>query len=160
MNKPKVVITHHAVSLPTHTVKDVDMWHKARWPKFKSERGYWVGYHYVIERGGEITQTRNLWEEGAHTIGMNKSSIGVCFMGNFDRSVPTASQMSSWYQLYKELRTKYPDIPTRPHRAYANKSCHGKMLSDDHFTFEKQIYTLQMELKRLLVLLLSLLKKK
>ena len=32
MNKPTVVITHHALSRKDHTVKDVDNWHRERWP--------------------------------------------------------------------------------------------------------------------------------
>lgn len=158
MNKPTVVITHHAVSLPQHTVKDVDNWHRARWPGFTSRSGWHVGYHYVIETDGTVTQTREHDEEGAHTIGMNTSSIGVCFMGNFDLHLPTEKQMSAWRKLYAKLRKQYPKIPTYPHRKYANKSCHGKLLSDDFFTVEKQIATLREEVGRLTALLASMLK--
>ena len=91
------------------------------------------GYTFVIHSDGTIYQTRKLSEEGAHTIGMNKRSIGVCFMGNFDEHKPTPKQMATWSVLYNELQEIYPNIPTRPHRAYATKSCHGKLLSDDYF---------------------------
>ena len=147
MNNPQVVITHHAVSAKYHTVGDVDLWHKARWPEFKSTLGYWVGYNYVIEWDGTVTQTRALTEEGAHTIGMNNKSIGVCFMGNFDKHYPSAEQMESWDNLYSELRSKYPNLVTFPHRKYATKSCHGSLLSDgyfqDYFQKSKLIHKLQ-----------------
>lgn len=159
MNKPTVVITHHAVSLKTHTVSDVDNWHRQRWPGFVSRAGYHVGYHYVIEWDGTVTQTRQHNEEGAHTIGMNTSSIGVCFMGNFDLHLPSEWQMKSWYVLYQKLKKEYPNIPTYPHRKYANKSCHGKLLSDDYFTTGKQIQTLLERVKQLQALLASLIKK-
>jgi hypothetical protein len=158
MNKPSVVITHHALSLKTHTVMDVDNWHRARWPNFVSRSGFHVGYHYVIEWDGKITQTRAHDEEGAHCIGMNTSSIGVCFMGNFDIHLPSEAQMNSWLKLYTKLRKEYPGIPTYPHRKYANKSCHGKLLGDDYFSIEKQIATLKERLKMLLALLASLTK--
>lgn len=158
MNKPTVVITHHAVSLKTHTVKDVDTWHRQRWPGFVSRAGYHVGYHYVIEWDGTVTQTRQHDEEGAHTVGMNNSSIGVCFMGNFDLHMPSPAQEGAWYKLYMKLRKDYPHIPTYPHRRYANKSCHGKLLSDDYFTIEKQIVTLKEKVATLLAQLKSKIK--
>lgn len=159
MNNPTVVITHHAVSLKTHTVDDVDMWHKERWPGFVSRAGYHVGYHYVIDWDGTVTQTREHDEEGAHCIGMNKSSIGVCFMGNFDRHRPSESQLTAWHNLYTTLGRQFPGIKTYPHRKYATKSCHGKMLSDDYFARESQVMTLKEELQRLIAKLRSILNR-
>jgi hypothetical protein len=161
VNKPTVVITHHALSLPTHTVKDVDTWHRERWPGFVSRTGYHVGYHYVIETDGSITQTREHDEEGAHTLGMNTSSIGVCFMGNFDLHYPSNAQLVTWDKLYTKLKAEYPNIPTKPHRAYASyKSCHGKLLIDEYFSLEHQRLTKLEDLKRQLAKLQSLLRKK
>lgn len=137
MNKPNKIITHHSASAPHLKTADVDAWHKLRWPDFKSNRGYWVGYHYVIEADGTVVQTRNLDEEGAHTIGQNLSSIGVCFMGNFDTEYPTKEQRNAWRDLFLKIQSKYPNITTStiyPHRKYANKSCHGQLLSDDYFS--------------------------
>lgn len=142
MNRPTCIITHHAVSAPQHTVEDVDDWHKDRWPGFTSavyrnKRGkrFHVGYHYVIERDGTLTQTRAEYEEGAHTIGMNLSSIGVCFMGNFDKETPTEAQVTTWKRLYTEIQRRHhiPPENIHPHRRYANKSCHGSLLSNTYF---------------------------
>ena len=160
MNRPTVVITHHALSRADHTVEDVDMWHKARWPEFKSYMGWWVGYNYVIESDGKTTQTRLHTEEGAHTIGMNNSSIGVCFMGNFDTHMPTGAQLRAWADLYADIREQYPNIPTRPHRAYANKSCHGRNLSDTFFEGYYQKWTTIEKLKQIIALLTVLISRK
>lgn len=160
MNKPTVVITHHALSLPTHTVRDVDNWHRVRWPGFTSRAGYHVGYHYVIESDGTLTQTRQHDEEGAHTLGMNTSSIGVCFMGNFDLHYPTSAQIETWDGLYRKLQAEYPLIPTKPHRAYANKSCHGKLLPDDYFSSRPQKLSMIEDLKRRIAYLKSLIAKR
>lgn len=135
MTIPTHIITHHAVSAPHHTVLDVNKWHRVRWPDFKSELGWWVGYQYVIELDGTVTQTRKETEEGAHCIGMNRSSIGVCFMGNFDREMPTKAQIEAWKRLYADIyaRHRIPPQNVHPHRRYANKSCHGSLLSDTYF---------------------------
>lgn len=156
MNKPSVVITHHAVSLRTHTVDDVDDWHKERWPEFRSSLGFWVGYHYVIDWDGTVTQTRKHNETGAHTIGMNDSSIGICFMGNNDFHKPSFAQMASWVDLYNKL----PKLPTRPHRLYANKSCHGKLLPDDYFQLYHQRWTTVEKLKQIVALLTRLITQR
>lgn len=158
MNRPEVVITHHALSANHHTHEDVNQWHRERWPNFRSRMGYWVGYHYVINRDGTVVQTRHHDEEGAHCLGMNRSSIGVCFMGNFDKNLPTPAQENAWIQLYDKLRGDYPDIPTAPHRAFQDRTCHGTRLSDDHFARGYQRWTLLLQLKTLLVRLLNKLR--
>lgn len=130
MNVPNKIITHHALSAKHHIAEDVNDWHKTRWPNFVSKDGWHVGYHYVIDWDGTVTQTRYHDEEGAHCIGQNKSSIGVCFMGNFDNHMPSLEQEEAWVKLYEDIGD---GMPVYPHRKYATKSCHGKLLSDDYF---------------------------
>ena len=165
MNTPTVIITHHTGGTDAQpladssnaTVKDVDSWHKLRWPGFISRRGYHVGYHYFIAKDGTITQTRDHDEEGAHVIGMNRSSIGVCFAGNFDLTMPTVAQMDAWFKLYGELLRQYPNIPTYPHRKYATKTCHGRNLSDDYFAVQYQRRSIMTQIQQLKSYLASLL---
>jgi len=143
MNNPKKIITHTAVSQKWHTTEDVDEWHQKRWPgftskKFKNRKGmpYHVGYHFVIEWDGKVVQTRGYYEEGAHCIGQNRDSIGVCFMGNGDLHTPSTRQKRSWVSLYNRLHKEIPQITAYdiyPHRKWANKTCHGRILPDDYY---------------------------
>jgi hypothetical protein len=160
INNPTVVITHHALSAEQHTIKDVNEWHKGR--EFPLSRlGYYVGYHYVIERNGTVVQTRHHDEEGCHTLGFNRSSIGVCFMGNFDKGNPTQKQLDAWNSLYERLREAYSNIPTFPHRHFqTGRTCHGVRLPDDYFQKSHQVWSLLMQAKVLLVRLVSQLSKK
>jgi len=165
MNQPIVIVTHHTGGTDAQpladssfaTVNDVDQWHKARWPGFISRRGFHVGYHYFIQKNGKVTQTRDHDEEGAHVIGMNNKSIGVCFAGNFDLTLPTREQMETWYKLYSDLLKLYPGIPTYPHRKYATKTCHGKLLKDEHFAVQYQIFSLTQRINQLRAQLANLL---
>lgn len=77
------------------TVTDIDNAHKARWSDFKSSLGYFVGYTFVITKDGKVTQTRKIGEEGAHTIGYNSNSVGICLVGNFLVETPTEAQKTS-----------------------------------------------------------------
>lgn len=172
MNIPTKIITHHAVSSKTHTAQDVDDWHKLRWSGFtssifKNKKGefYTVGYHYVIEWDGTVVQTRDASEEGAHCIGMNTSSIGVCFMGNFDMHMPSKAQEESFVKLYNSLSNTFKNIlPSDcvPHRKYAQKSCHGALLSDDYFVklILKDVPFLERRVLELRKILASLKSKK
>lgn len=150
MNKPNKIITHHTggtdaaplADSSNATAQDIDSWHKLRWPGFtskifKNEKGqfYHIGYHYVIEKNGKVVQSRGHNEEGAHCIGQNSSSIGVCFSGNFDLTLPTKAQEEAWKALFKKIneQTGIPASSIYPHRKYASKTCHGRRIPDNHF---------------------------
>jgi N-acetyl-anhydromuramyl-L-alanine amidase AmpD len=164
-NKPIVVITHHTggtdanpmADTSHHTVQIVNEAHKQRWPTFISGLGWHVGYHYFIDKAGNVVKTREEVEEGAHCIGMNRSSIGVCFAGNFDATLPTQQQINAWNRLYANIQLRYPAIPTHPHRKYATKSCHGRRLSDDYFAQLNQRTALLERIRQLRLQLASLL---
>jgi N-acetyl-anhydromuramyl-L-alanine amidase AmpD len=71
-----------------------------------------IGYHFVIGNGsfstdGEIEQGRSLPFRGAHAKGGNENSIGICLVGNFNSSSPSALQMESLGFLIKKLMTEF-----------------------------------------------------
>lgn len=151
-NNPTKIIVHHTGGSDAQpladssgsTAQDIDSWHKERWPgftssQFKNDKGadYHVGYHFVIEKSGKIVQCRGYTEEGAHTLGQNRSSIGICLSGNFDLTLPTKAQEKSFRRLYNTIVAQYPQITVNhifPHRKFANKTCYGKRLTDTHFS--------------------------
>ena len=151
-NNPNKIIVHHTGGSDAQplsdssnsTAQDIDSWHKERWPGFtsnlfKNDRGenYHVGYHFVIEKNGKIVQCRDYAEEGAHTYGQNKSSIGICLSGNFDLTLPTKAQEKSFRRLYNTITAMYPHITSNhifPHRKFSRKTCYGKRLTDSHFS--------------------------
>lgn len=132
-NTPTKIIVHHsATSTPNPQFLDINEWHRLReFPK--SSLGYFVGYHYVIEKNGDLKQARQDVEEGAHTIGENTSSIGICLVGNFDEETPTPQQISALGQLLLVICDTYkiPMAQIFPHRHFANKSCYGKKLCNE-----------------------------
>lgn len=138
--KPEYIIVHHSggtdaqplADSSNYTVAQCDADHKAR-GFGKSSLGYHVGYQYIIEKNGKVTQCRKDTEEGAHTIGKNKTSIGVMLSGNFDATLPTEAQIQALKSLLltKMVEHSIPASKIVPHRSFAAKSCYGNKLSED-----------------------------
>lgn len=144
----KNIILHHS-SAPESTPKadssnytlamcNAD--HKFRF-NMKSSLGWYVGYHYFIDKYGKVTQTRLDTEEGAHCVGYNnhpgdnpaKASIGIHLSGNFDVFLPTEAQKLALTGLLQQKVKQYNlDVKNIvPHRKYANKTCFGRNLPDN-----------------------------
>ena len=101
---------------------DNDRWHRER--KMKC-----IGYHYVVDLDGTVEPGRPESEIGAHCLGHNQNSIGVCYVGGLaaDGKTPkdtrTAAQKEALLALLKKLRAKYPKASIHGHRDFAAKAC-------------------------------------
>ena len=103
------------------TVADIDRWHRAR--GFAS-----IGYHYVIYLDGSIHNGRPLSQAGAHCVGHNKQSIGVCYIGGLDetgqpRDTRTLEQRNALLKLLETLKTQFPNASIHGHSEFSNKAC-------------------------------------
>lgn len=104
------------------TVIDIATWHKQR--GFRT-----IGYHYVIYRDGSVHLGRPEGEIGAHCVGHNAVSIGVCYIGGLaaDGKTPkdtrTPEQREALLMLLRHLRRKYPNAKIYGHRDFAAKAC-------------------------------------
>ncbi len=141
INKPSLIIVHHTAVSRKKAPRQffaVDQYHKDS-PNinlgYPSTLGYYGGYHIFIEPNGAEFRYREDWEEGAHCIGQNLNSLGVCFAGNGDIEFPTSEQNKTLAERIKKWQAQY-GIPNDavhivPHRKFANKSCYGNLLSND-----------------------------
>lgn len=143
INKPEYIIVHHIggsdaeplADTSDQTFEDVNAWHRISprvWLGKLSSLGYAIGYHYFIDKQGKLTQGRADSDEGAHCVGYNLKSIGICMAGNFDRTLPNFNQTEALIKIVKEKMKQY-NIPLDkvvPHRTFANKTCYGRNLSD------------------------------
>lgn len=103
------------------SVKEIDSWHKAR--------GFGgIGYHYVIYLDGSVHEGRCLDKVGAHCIGHNRNSIGICYIGGCDRNMKpkdtrTEAQKTALVKLVKSLASSRPGISIHGHYEFAKKAC-------------------------------------
>jgi hypothetical protein len=114
-------VIHHSAAT-TGTLTGIDRYHRN---VRHMENG--LAYHFVIGNGnglgnGEIgigaRWTRQL--DGGHVISeaQNKVSLGICLIGNFDKSKPTAKQMERLTALVRALlvRCKLPPSAVHTHQ--------------------------------------------
>ncbi len=89
-----------------------------------------LAYHFVIGNGtssgnGEI-EVGDRWRRQingghVHSDYLNNISLGICLVGDFNRSQPTRAQLEASEELIRYLRARCGkverrDIPVRPHR--------------------------------------------
>jgi len=99
----------------------IDHWHR--------ERGWdCIGYHVVILNGkissdqegvffdGQIETGRSLDRAGAHCLGRNEKSIGVCLIGKNGQF--TDMQIKTLVELIKKLRESFGDLNVSFHSDY------------------------------------------
>ena len=118
------LIVVHCTATPAGrdvTAADVDLWHRRR--GFDS-----IGYHYLVRLDGRIERGRPESAVGAHCLGHNTRSIGVCYAGGCDERMQpadtrTPEQRRALFRLLSELKLRYPDAQIRGHRDFAAKGC-------------------------------------
>lgn len=103
------------------TVDQIRQWH--------IKRGFGdIGYHYLIYLDGSLHLGRDVDKIGAHTIGHNAQSIGICYVGGLDKNgkakdTRTDAQRATLLKTLKELKKLYPNATIHGHREFANKAC-------------------------------------
>ena len=125
-NKTTEIILHCSATPEgkDYTVETIDRWHKDR--KFSC-----IGYHFIIYRDGSIHRGRPEETVGAHCVGHNSNSIGICYIGGLfedgkrPKDTRTTEQKESLNSLLSYLMGKYkitmPNI--HGHYEFANKAC-------------------------------------
>ena len=104
-NTPKYIVIHTAAhGTPEKnydtTASQINDWHNANgWNG--------IGYHYVVRLNGAMEKGRPEESSGAHTVGLNRISIGICFSGHADYHDWTPEQRKAGMELIRSLMRKY-----------------------------------------------------
>jgi len=94
--------------------EDIHEWHLARgWSG--------IGYHYVICEDGALERGRPHYWKGAHVVGHNRNSLGICLIGIDTFTDP---QWSTLTDLLRSLKMLYPGVTIHGHYEFTNgKTC-------------------------------------
>ena len=111
-----------------YDVEEIRRWHLRRgWSD--------IGYHYLIHLDGTIETGRPIEKMGAHTVGQNRNSIGICYVGGVEatrnskgkfkpKDTRTPEQKDSLIVLMHHLIYTYNhNMTIHGHNEYANKAC-------------------------------------
>ena len=94
-----------------NTVKKIDDYHRS-----KGWKG--IGYHFWVNRQGEVFTGRRLEVVGAHVVGHNSHSIGICYEGGLDAAgvatdTRTPEQVRALRQLVERMHRMFPKARLR-----------------------------------------------
>ena len=92
------------------TAADINRWHRQR--NFNG-----IGYHFVIRPDGTIENGRPVGKPGAHCLGWNNRSIGICYIGGLDADgrpadTRTDAQKKAMRELIARLQKEHFGIRT------------------------------------------------
>lgn len=111
----KIIVIHHSATVRGNA---------SMFEKYHNSKGMQNGlaYHFVIDNGTcgkrdgqlEIGERWNDQLPGGHCRQqwVNETGIGICLVGNFNRTRPTPKQMRTLVNLVKKLQEKY-NIPIK-----------------------------------------------
>jgi hypothetical protein len=139
--KVEKLIIHHSLT-KDQTVAD---WPAIRRYHVKTKGWKDIGYHWGIENvSGSIVIQRGRPENmaGAHTIGMNQKSLGICVVGNYDLTPPPDAVLDRLTNLcaIKCLEYNLTGDDIEPHHKYANyKTCPGSKFPMDKLRAKVQV---------------------
>lgn len=104
INSPEFIVLHSQKSYP-----DFDS-------LLQLHRSYdWagVGYHFFVDKNSHIYQARPLQKEGAHSLGFNTRSIGICFYS--EDGNPNKASVSAVRDLVEGIRMGCPGLEVISH---------------------------------------------
>lgn len=125
----KYIVIHHSGG-PSGNIKIFDAYHKSRgWDG--------IGYDFVIGNGRgqrdgavEATYRWKVQKHGAHAgvYEYNQHGIGICLVGDFNKSHPTQKQLASLVSLiaYLQQRCHIPASHILGHRQVKMTDCPGR----------------------------------
>lgn len=133
-SKTDEVILHHAEA-SSATVWDINDWHLNNgWTG--------IGYHYYIRKDGSVYRGRPEWALGAHAVGHNDRSIGICCEGAYMTETMPAAQLTSLKALLRDIVGRYGKLALLRHKDVNSTDCPGKNFpwaeAQDYMNEEKE----------------------
>ena len=125
-----MIVLHHADAKHC-TIYNIHNWHLANgWNG--------VGYHYFVNKRGEIFKGRPDNTIGSHAKGFNSTTLGICFEGNFMKEEPTQAQINAGLELVEYLKKKYDINKVKGHGELMATSCPGSLFPIEKFRGERE----------------------
>lgn len=118
------IVLHHAAA-NNCDITDVHRWHLN-----KGWAG--CGYHFLVRKDGTVYQGRPMDTVGAHSVPVNKISVGICCEGDFEIDVMSNTQLQALSDLIDYVKKEYPTVEVVGHREFDKTACPGKNFPLDY----------------------------
>ena len=133
MGAVKKITVHHTDDGPSlHKTTDIKFLNSMENHHRNIRKWACIGYHYIIGRDGKIYEGRPVKYQGAHARSSNPNNIGISLIGDFNKGMPSKSQISSLEKLLAKLRNQYkvPANRVYGHTHLGQTQCPGKYLKN------------------------------
>ena len=129
------IVHHHTAGQSGMTVSQaapiIDEVHREKWG-FIGTLGYYIGYHYLVDKFGGVLQVRSDTDIGAHcdADNMNYQGLGIACIGNFEEEEVTPEMKQALIDLDLSLVNKYkiPKENISYHAQHKQTKCCGHNL--------------------------------
>lgn len=129
-NTINMIVLHHAEA-SSCTARDIHDWHvRQGWSG--------IGYHYFVNKKGEVFKGRPDNTVGSHAKGYNSNSIGICFEGSYNKEVMPQAQIKAGRELVSYLKEKYNITEVKRHKDLMATDCPGALFPFDEIVKHSQ----------------------
>jgi hypothetical protein len=115
------LIIHHSAVVATVGPQRIAEYHVRNegWPG--------IGYHFVVAADGKLYQSNALTTVSYHAAGVNTPSVGICFLGSFQKEVPPPAQLRAGAHLVAWLMQELNlDVDAvKGHKEFMQTACPG-----------------------------------
>ncbi|CAD6211811.1 GSCOCT00003844001.2-RA-CDS [Cotesia congregata] len=133
VNPPALVVVHHSSGGTGCNTQAICQAKVRNFQNFHMDVKEWddIGYNFLIGEDGNVYEGRGSGIKGAHFPAYNARSLGICFIGTFDKKIPapaalkTAKAFLSHAVTLGKLQSNYALIGHRQGRA---TTCPGDKL--------------------------------
>lgn len=120
------IVLHHA-GVTNTTAEAIHLYHR----DVKGWCG--IGYNLYVTKDGKIYHGRPMDAVGAHTVGYNQCSVGICFEGNFEEDTMSPAQIAAGKRAIAYTKSFYPNVTIKLHRELDATACPGKNFPASEF---------------------------
>ncbi|MBX7138575.1 MAG: N-acetylmuramoyl-L-alanine amidase [Oligoflexia bacterium] len=93
---PKAIVVHHSATAADATLDEIRRAHVARgWDD--------IGYHWLLDQNGFLQVGRSDQRAGAHALGLNDASLGICCIGDYEDNPPKVEMVAALERLLIQL---------------------------------------------------------
>lgn len=97
------IVVHHTAGPATQSLQEIASYHVQPGNHICSSGCPAISYHVMIDRQANAYLVNDLENISYHATPANSNSVGVCFVGNYERIEPTTAQIRRFRQVVRWL---------------------------------------------------------